>query len=403
MKTLLIISGGIEAVPGIQLAKEMGLFVVVSDADADAPGFRYADEKIIASTYDVDDTVNKAYLFHKNKRSINGVMCIASDVPLTVAKVASALGLPGIPIESAELAMNKLAMKDRFSDDGVPVPQYSKINNLPHLHKIVDSWGYPLVLKPTDSRGARGVLRLTHEVDIEWAWEHSKSNSPTGHVMVERYIAGPQVSTESVMIDGKCYTPGFSDRNYELMDKYAPFIIENGGDLPSSLPDNIQIKVRELVQRAAISMGIRDGIVKGDIVVENNEPLVIELAARLSGGYFCTHEIPMNSGVDIVGNAIRIALGEPVDPRELKAKYNRNICQRYLFPEPGIIKKITGLDRLDKNNQIKYFDFRLKPGEEILPPVAHPSRPGMVITTGKSRAEAQEIASLALGQIEIVY
>ena len=150
-------------------------------------------------------------------------------------------------------------------------------------------------------------------------------------------------------------------------------------------------------------MGIRDGIVKGDIVVENNEPLVIELAARLSGGYFCTHEIPMNSGVDIVGNAIRIALGEPVDPRELKAKYNRNICQRYLFPEPGIIKKITGLDRLDKNNQIKYFDFRLKPGEEILPPVAHPSRPGMVITTGKSRAEAQEIASLALGQIEIVY
>ena len=142
-------------------------------------------------------------------------------------------------------------------------------------------------------------------------------------------MEGPQVSTESMMIDGNCYTIGFADRNYEYLEKYAPFIIENGGDLPSSLPEEIQDEVKKVVQKAALSMGIVNGIVKGDIVIYDGKPYVIELAARLSGGYFCTHEIPMNSGVDLVGNAIKMAIGENVDPDDLKPKFNKNICQRY--------------------------------------------------------------------------
>jgi hypothetical protein len=85
--------------------------------------------------------------------------------------------------------------------------------------------------------------------------------------------------------DGKCFTPGFSDRNYEYLERYAPFFIENGGDLPSSLPPKIQAKVRDVVARAAAALGIVNGTVKGDIVVHDGEPYVIELAARLSGGF----------------------------------------------------------------------------------------------------------------------
>ena len=63
--------------------------------------------------------------------------------------------------------------------------------------------------------------------------------------MVEQYLDGPQVSTESIVIDGRCFTPGFSDRNYEYLERYAPFFIENGGDLPSHLPEETQAKVRD--------------------------------------------------------------------------------------------------------------------------------------------------------------
>ena len=402
-KTLLIISGGIEAVPGIQLAKEMGLYVVVSDGGPDAPGFEHADDCIIASTYDVNETVQKAKHYHETVRKFDGAMCIASDVPLTVASVANKFGLPGISIASAELAMDKMAMKIKFHKDGVPIPNFKQIDNRDELGNIIKDWGCPVVIKPVDSRGARGVLRLTKEVDLEWAWAHSKENSPTGRVMVEKYLEGPQVSTESMMINGECYTVGFSDRNYEYLEKYAPFIIENGGDLPSCLPEEIQDEVKKVVQKAALSMGIVNGIVKGDIVIHDGKPYVIELAARLSGGYFCTHEIPMNTGVDLVGNAIKMAIGEKVELHDLKPKFNKNICQRYIFPKQGIIKEINGLHELENYSSIKYFNLNVKPGQKIEKPIAHPSRSGMVIATGDSREDARFNTKTAIETIKFTY
>jgi len=401
--TLLIISGGIEAVAGIQRAKKMGLYVVVSDGNSNAPGFEHADDKIIVSTYDVDETIKKAKQYHETVRHFDGVMCIASDVPLTVASVANELGLVGIPITSAELAIDKMAMKIKFNEDGVPIPQFMQIDNRDQLEDIVKDWGYPVVIKPVDSRGARGVLRLTKEIDLDWAWVHSKENSPTGRVMVEKYLEGPQVSTESIMINGACYTVGFSDRNYEFLEKYAPFIIENGGDLPSFLSEEIQEEVKEVVRKAALSMGIKNGIVKGDIVIHNNKPYVIELAARLSGGYFCTHEIPMNTGVDLVGNAIKMAIGEKVDPDDLQPKFNNNICQRYIFPKPGIIKEINGIDEIKNNPTINYFNLHVSPGQNIDEPTSHPSRAGMVIAAGSSREDARLNAITAVNSIEFIY
>ena len=101
MKTLWIVSGGIEAVPGIQRAKEMGLFTVVSDGNPNAPGFELADDFVVVSTYDIDASVEAAKKYHRTVRHVDGVICIAADVPLTVSYIAAELGLPGIPIESA--------------------------------------------------------------------------------------------------------------------------------------------------------------------------------------------------------------------------------------------------------------------------------------------------------------
>ena len=107
-KTLLIVSGGMEAIPGIMRAKKMGLHVVVSDGNPKAPGFEFADDRIIASTYDIEATVNAAKTYDNNVRSIDGVISIASDVPLTVATVSSKFRLPGIPIETAKLASDRI-------------------------------------------------------------------------------------------------------------------------------------------------------------------------------------------------------------------------------------------------------------------------------------------------------
>ncbi|MHB8066847.1 MAG: ATP-grasp domain-containing protein [Desulfobaccales bacterium] len=400
-RVLLFISGGLEAVPGIRLAREMGLHVVVSDQNPQAPGFAWADDCLLVSTYDVEGTVAAARRYHQTTRRLNGVMCLASDVPLTVASVAAALGLPGISPAAAHLAGDKLAMKRKFAGDGVPVPWFNKVESLAHLHDLAAEQGFPLVLKPVDSRGARGVLLLTPDVDLAWAYRESHRHSPTGRVMVERFLPGPQVSTESLVMDGVAYTPGFSDRNYEYLERYAPFIIEDGGQLPSFLPPKTQEAVRQVVQQAAASLGITNGVVKGDIVVSDAAVFVIELAARLSGGYFCTHEIPLNTGVNFVKQAILLALGEKPDPADLIPRRQQGVAQRYLFPRPGRVFNISGAEEVARRPEIALCEVRVQKNDLIPETDSHPARAGVVIATGGTRQEALAHAVAAVNDIHI--
>ena len=403
-KTLLIISGGIEAIPGIKKAKEMGLHVIVSDGDKNAPGFVFADDQIIASTYDIELTVKKSKDYNDSIRKIDGVICVASDVPLTVASVAKELSIPGITLKSAMLSSDKIAMKDQFSLDNVSIPKYKELFSIAELKLIIKNWGFPLILKPVDSRGARGVVRLNNKTDINWAWDFAKKNSLTGRVMIEEFLEGPQVSTESIILNGSCFTIGFSDRNYELLDQYFPFVIENGGDLPSFLPNNMQNNIKKLVSKASQSIGVKNGIIKGDIVVSNDKPYIIEVATRLSGGYFCSHEIPINTGVDFLSNAIKISLGESINESDLSIKKNVHVSQRYLFPKPGkTIKKIRGINDLKKMNFVKFFDIRVQENSIIPETTSHPSRAGLVMVTGKSREEAILNAECAVKTIEFEY
>jgi len=400
-KTLLIVSGGIEAADAAKRAKEMGLYVVVSDRDPEAPGFAFADSCIIADVYGAAETASAAERFNRKIRKIDGVICVAADAPVTTATVAARLGLPGISVETAELACDKLAMKRRFAERGVNVPWFAEVSTVHELQRIAIERGNNLVIKPVDSRGSRGVQRIAQVSDLAKAYELARNHSPTQRVMVEEYLDGPQVSTESVIVDGRCYTPGFSDRNYEYLDTYAPFFIENGGDLPSHLPQDIQSKVKDLVASAAQALGVTSGTVKGDIVVHKGEPYVIELAARLSGGFFCTREIPLNSGVDFIGCAIKVALGEPVLPEELEPTASNAVIQRYAFPAPGRVVSVTGVEEAMKVTGIADVVVTAKPGD-VIPP-AGDKRPSaaMVLATGPSRDAALAAANDALARLRI--
>jgi biotin carboxylase len=400
-KTILIISGGIEAVDAAKRAKAMGHTVVVSDRDPHAPGFAFADSCLIADVYGASETAAAAERYSRKIRKIDGVICVAADAPITAATVAQRLRLPGLPIHVAELACDKLAMKKCFVSAGVAVPWFAEVRTPQELQRAAIERGSELVIKPVDSRGSRGVQRVAQVEDLTAAFMLARSHSPTERVMVEQYLSGPQVSTESIIIGGRCFTPGFSDRNYEYLERYAPFFIENGGDLPSQLPEAIQAKVRDLVARAASAMGISDGTVKGDIVVHDGEPYMIELAARLSGGFFCTREIPLNTGVDFIGAAIKIALGESVDEGELAPKHSVPVVQRYAFPSPGTVVKVSGAEEASKIPGVTDVIVTAREGD-IIPPAGDKRPSGaMVLASGVSREAALTAANDALALIRI--
>ncbi len=400
---LLIIGGGIEQVRAYELAREMGLSLVGSDISLDAPALRLADDKIIASTRDARATLKAVVKYNENSR-IDGVMTLANDVPLTVAAIATKLGLPGISIASARLAADKVLMKQAFGRAGVPVPSFREVFSTEDLKAAIKDWGYPVVIKPNDGRGSRGVLKLTAGVDLSWAYAHAKENSDKGRVIVEDFIEGTQYSTESMVYRGRCYTACISERNYEFIDRYAPNIIENGGVLPADIDKAASRSIEDVVARAARAMGINDGTVKGDIVMTPEGPLVIELAARLSGGYLCTDQIPLARGVDLVRQTIKLALGQELDTDDLVPEDICKLGVRYFFPKPGRIKSIEGFEELSELEWVSKKVLFLGVGDIVETPSNHTKRAGFVHTKGTTFQEAvrRAIEAAAMVRIETV-
>lgn len=400
MKTLLIIGGGIEQVPAYKAAKKRGLTVVGTDRNIDAPGLKLADNVIQASTRDANETVEKVERFSKIHK-IDGVMTIANDVPYTVACVARILKLPSISVESAEKFRDKSLMKEAFGNSNIACPPFWNITNVEDIKNVLcEDSDVKYVLKPVDGRGAGGVLLIDQNTDLSWAFNESLEYSDSGRLILEKYTEGIQLSTESFIHKGVCYTASISERNYDRLDQFKPNIIEDGGTIPAQLPEKILNQIDNLILGGAKALGVEQGIIKGDIVINTNgSPEIIELAARISGGWFASHQILSASGIDLINVVISYSLNEIIEKSELLPKYSRGSAIRFWFPEPGIIKNINGESKLKQIPGLVKYGFYRETGD-IQPEIKkHSDRFGYVITEGENRDEAIHRAELAISSV----
>ena len=204
------------------------------------------------------------------------------------------------------------------------------------------------------------------------------------------------------MLDGVAYTPSISERNYKYMDLFKPNIIENGGTVPAILSNHLTLKINNLISQGAKALGVDYGLVKGDLVIDSNgNPQIIELAARISGGWFASHQIPLASGVNLIDVVISYSLGEEVNRRDLLPKHNRGSAIRYWFPKPGIVKNIGGVSELKEAPGLVKYGFFLKKGDVQNNIKMHSDRFGYVIVEGSNRDEAIERAEHALSCVKI--
>ena len=400
-KRLLILGGGREAYQGIKYLKaEYGLELVVCDSDVCAPGFELADHCLVGSVYHLENCLPEILKFH-NKYPLDGVMCIACDATNIVARIAQILGLPGLPIEVADRTVNKLGMKDKLSEDNLPIPAYTKVNSPFDLKEKAHRWKL-VVVKPIDSRGSKGVSIFSHDQDPNWAFDYAMSHSKGKQVMLERFLPGPQISTESVVIDGKVVTPAISDRCYDFFDKYSPFIVENGGDMPSFLRPQLKNKIEVLLESSIRSLGLNNCIVKGDIVVHEGIPHIIELAGRLSGGYFCTHQIPFSTGINLVGAAAMLCLGEKLNPSDWEPKHSKPVSSRWLLSDKqGYVKSFEDPLILQKSAGTLAFETWIEQGQKIELTTFPAVSVAMVQATGSDRLQATLNAKNALNSFAL--
>lgn len=390
--TLLILGAGIDQSYPIRIAKEEGLRVLAADANPNAPGFEYADEAAVVSNRDVNRLKQLCDDSAKRGFPVKGVLVMGTDIPHVAAELSAYLNVPGPSCETGSLATNKFLMKERLARHGVAVPWYSLVESFENLEGMMRERGGKFVIKPTDRSGARGVFVVSGNTpNLKKLYEEAYNESALGEVIVEKFIEGDQISTESILWQGKAYTPGFVDRNYEFLDRYAPHVIENGGIHPSKYTGSRRADVENLVERAANALGIRDGVAKGDVVVSTDgTPMIIEMAARLSGGDFSESLIPLGCGVNIVKAAINIAVGRAPDVSELSDKWEKVVANRYFFAGPGKLRLIHGIDEVRDLPWVRKFELWVKPGDDVKPIKFHAGRLGVFLVVGDSRSEVAE-------------
>lgn len=402
-KTLLIIGAGAEQVPAYEIAKKRNLRIVGSDIDKDAPGLKLADFSLIASTRDPAETLHQVKKFSKFHK-IDGVMTIANDVPLTVATVADYLGLKSIGLQAAKNASDKYLMKKCFQENNIACPKFKKINSLNELIEFMKNadTNKQYVLKPIDGRGARGVLLINKDFDLGLAFKESISQGSKDFLIIEEFIDGKQFSSESFLINGNCYTASLGERNYKNIYKYSPYIIEDGGDINNNQDSSLLKKINTLIHNGARAIGINEGIIKGDIVLDQNgNPQIIELAARLSGGWFASHQIPAATNIDLISEVISYSLNEKIKVKNLIPSIKKSTSIRYWYPKEGKIKEIKGIKKLESMPGLIKYGFFKKIGDIQREVKMHSDRFGYVIVEGKDSIECLKRVNKALSLIEI--
>ncbi len=333
-----VLGGSFDQLGLIRTIRQKGLRALVFDSNPQAVGCREADEHAPVSSRKVDDIVGFCRQYCK-RQPLVGITTAGSDIPHILAAVGAAIDLPAVSLETGRLATHKYLMKERFREAGIPIPWFAYASSAAELRRMARDRDYQIIMKPVDASGSWGVFHPRPIDDLDLLFHQTASVGSVGKVMVEEYLAGPQVSTESIVLEDRSFTPACALRNYDERERFRPQIMQNGSDQPGDFtPEQVEA-CADLTVRAARALGILRGVVKGDLVIHPTRgPMVIEIAARVSAGHFADSQIPLATGVNVMDAVVDIATGCDPDVTSLTPDRHRAASSRFFFPRPGTLR-----------------------------------------------------------------
>lgn len=393
-KKIMILGASILQLPAIQKAKEMGLTVVAVDMNPDAVGFKEDGIiKEVVSTIDISSVIEVA-----KKNRIDGIITLASDMPMrTVAAVAKEMGLIGITEDTALKATNKVCMREALREYGVPIPAFYKVSNKEEYFGAIEKFSLPFIVKPVDNSGSRGIAKISDLQDktaIANAYEYSRASSRNGDVVVEEYMNGPEVSVETITVNGECHVIQITDK----LTTGAPHFVEMGHSQPSCLDNETKERIKQVAIAANKAIGITNGPSHTEIIVTEGGPKIVELGARLGGDCITTHLVPLSTGVDMVKSCIKIALGEKPD---IDIQYSKGSAIRYLTCDIGKIKNITGIESAMSIEGIQQISIVHGIGDIVSEIRSSSDRVGFIVAQGENAADATNKCESALNMVNI--
>lgn len=321
--------------PLIEKAKEMGLETHVFAWKCGDVGEESADYFYPISIVEKDEILKKC-----QEIDVGGVCSIASDLAaITVNYVAEKMGLVGNTMECTVKSTNKHLMREAFFRNGDPSPKSYIVSSVDDLHDI--ELQYPIIVKPTDRSGSRGITKLLDNNQLEKAIEYAKEQGFENKALVEEFATGQEYSIECISWNGihhflamtKKYTTG------------APHFIETGHIEPAPVSTETLEKVKKVVFHALDSLEITNSASHTELKIAKNGTIaIIEIGGRMGGDFIGSNLVQLSTGIDFVKAVIEIAMGEKPDLKSRNGKAAAGV--RFIFNQ----KDIDEIERLNKEH-----------------------------------------------------
>lgn len=304
-KKLAIIGGSYLQLPVVKKAKEM---------DVEVHCFSWRDGAVCADVADFFypiSIIEKDEILHKCQEiQIDGITTIASDTAVsTVNYVASRMGLRSNPDEYSETTTNKFKMRQCFLESSVPSPKFALVEDMSHYQ--ITGFKFPLIVKPTDRSGSRGVEKVLDPLQLEEAVKRAQNESFEHKAIVEEFVTGREISVESISNEGKHIILQITDK----VTTGAPFFVELEHHQPSTLPPETKERVKEIVLHALDSLHIQYGASHAELKIdEDGDIKIIEIGARMGGDFIGSDLVFLSTGYDFLKGVIEVALGMFTEP-----------------------------------------------------------------------------------------
>lgn len=356
MKKLAIIGASYLQVPLIKKAKELHIETHVFAWEEGAVGKEYADYFYPISIVEKEKILNKC-----KEIGIDGITSISSDLAMhAVNYVGQKMGLVSNTLECTHYTTSKSAMREIFQSKNINSPSFIKLKNA-EIIPNVDHLKFPLIVKPVDRSGSRGVTKIMDVSELDAAIKRAYDESISKEVVIEEFILGQEISIEMISWKGKHHFLASTDK----VTTGSPYFVEIEQHQPSHFSEEIINNAVQLVDRALSALGVEFGASHSELLVTaENDIYIVEIGARMGGDNIGSDLVQLSTGFDFVESVINVAL------------YNKPIIEKsienfsgiyYITPSSGKISDIK-ID-LDGVESIVKHEIINKQGDNVEFPI----------------------------------
>ena len=365
MKKLMILGGSRYAVPVIEAAHKLGLYVITCDYLPDNIAHKYSDEYCDVSIIDKEKTLEAAKKLH-----IDGIVSFACDPGVTTAAyIAEKMGLPFQgSYESTEILQDIGLFRDFVTPLGFNVPHAKRYTDKKAPFNDIDFFTWPVIVKPVDSAGSKGVTKVDSPDKLADAIETAVGGSHNGAYIIEDFLTfkGYHSSADPFTVDGELKFVSYSDQLFdkEADNPYTPaYIIWT-----TSMAKEDQDYLTKETQRLLTLLGMKTGIYNIETCVgSDGKPYIMEVSPR-GGGCKIAELQRLAYGVDLIENEVRKAVGMPLT--EIKqTECDGHWCEMVIHARPGQSGVLKGIkiDPEIEKKYVKVVDLSVKPGDFVEP------------------------------------